>query len=1456
MERQTIETSYPLTPMQQGMLFHHLSTPQSGVDIEQIVCDLEEPLVVAIFEQAWAHVAGLHAALRTALRWEGVAEPVQDVHAQVRIPFESQDWRSRDAAEQARSLAAWLESDRARGFDLASPPLTRVALFRRGDASWTCVWSLHHALMDGRSFRIVLDDVFACYDALQRGEAWTRSQPRAFREHVAWLRDRDRSGDAAFWRERLHGVEAPTPWPPQRSASHGDSVETGTGSETRQLDAATTERLRAFATAHGLGLDTLVQGAWALLLARMAGHADVVFGTTHAGRRSAGPGADSTVGLLINTILVRASVDPDAALVPWLQHFEAAQRALGEFEHTPLPDIQRWSDVAAGTPLFESLVLYDHRSLGTALRARGERFAQRAFQLVERTPYPVTLYAYGEDELRFELSHARERLGAIAARRLLDRLETLLTSFVAQPEARLGDLPMLAAAERRQLLVEWNDTARTITEDCVHRMIEAQAARTPDAIAVFAGNSELRHRDLDARANRLAHRLRSLGVAPDVRVGVATDRSPDLLVAMLGVLKAGGAYVPLDPSYPRERLAQMIEDAGIAALVTQSGVLAHLPATAAPVICLDRDAALLERESSEAPAVDVRPEHLAYVIYTSGSTGRPKGVMVEHRQVANFFAGMDEEIGREPGVWLAVTSLSFDISVLELLWTLSRGYQVVLHAGEGARSVRAATAQPERPMLFSLFYFASHEGGEQARDKYRLILESAKFADRHGFSAVWTPERHFHAFGGLSPNPSVTAAALAIATERVRIRSGSVVLPLHHPVRVAEEWALVDNLSDGRVDLGVAQGWFPNDFVLGPDRYENRRKLFHESLETIRKLWRGEAISLPNPMGDVVEVRTMPRPVQPELPIFITAAKNPETFRQAGEMGAHVLTHLLGQSVDEVAEKIAIYRAAWQQAGHPGAGTVTLMLHTFVGESDEEVHELVRGPMKSYLGSSVDLAKDYVASLPLFRDDPDVDPNDLSPEEVDNVLEYSFERYFRTAGLFGTPATCLHLVDRLKAIGVDELACLIDFGVDGARVLGALDRLDEVRRLANPTGCDAAENHSFADTVQRRGVTHLQCTPSMASMLLADDEARHALGSLQTLLLGGEALPAALARQIRETTPARLLNMYGPTETTIWSSVHRVEETGEAIPIGHPIANTELYVLDAQRALAPVGAIGELYIGGRGVVRGYLDRPDLTTERFVPHPWRAGERLYRTGDLARHREDGTLEFLGRADHQVKIRGHRIELGEIESRLREHPAIRECVVVAREFAPGDQRIVAYVVARTGQSLSPDELLAGLRRHLPEFMVPARIVALERMPQTPNGKIDRGALPAEAPVAPPPAETSHAPTTGLERRIAEIWSEVLGVARVGSDANFFDLGGHSLLAVRVQSRLEACVGRRLPIADLFRFPTVRALAEYVTEGESGGSREQTQDRAELRQKALAQRRGLRSGRRDRGDDGATS
>lgn len=358
-------------------------------------------------------------------------------------------------------------------------------------------------------------------------------------------------------------------------------------------------------------------------------------------------------------------------------------------------------------------------------------------------------------------------------------------------------------------------------------------------------------------------------------------------------------------------------------------------------------------------------------------------------------------------------------------------------------------ANQDRPLAFSLYYFGSDEGGPQASAQRRLLFESARFADDNGFSAVWAPERHFHAFGGLSPNPSVMAAALAATTKNVRIRSGSVVVPLHHPARVAEEWAMVDFLSGGRVDLGLASGWFPNDFILSaPANYERRSEIVFERVEELRRLWAGEPFEAVNPLGDRVQLRTMPRPVQSHLPIWITAAGNPQTFRRAGAMGLNVLTHLLGQSLEALAEKIAAYREAWRDAGHAGQGTVTLMLHTFVGESEAEVRRKVKAPMLRYLASSANLVGQYTAAVPFFQKQCAASPAPTTQDDLNDALEFSFERYYATSSLLGTLDDCLGMTDKLKAIEVDEVACLIDFGVDPDEVLAALPALAELRDLA------------------------------------------------------------------------------------------------------------------------------------------------------------------------------------------------------------------------------------------------------------------------------------------------------------------------------------------------------------------------------------------------------------------------
>ena len=598
------------------------------------------------------------------------------------------------------------------------------------------------------------------------------------------------------------------------------------------------------------------------------------------------------------------------------------------------------------------------------------------------------------------------------------------------------------------------------------QLYERQAALTPDAVAVVSAGRRLTYRELDQRSNQLAGHLQQLGVGPDILTGIAVERSVEMMVALLAILKAGGAYVPIDPSFPPQRIALMIEDSQAPVILATEQTKPRLPHTAKRIVFIDGDAGEVVKNSTDPVSCTASGQNLAYVIYTSGSTGRPKGVMIEHRNVVNFFAGMDAAIGPAPGVWLAVTSISFDISVLELFWTLARGFQVVIHGDEGTQTI---------------------------------------------------------------------------------------------------------------------------------------------------------------------------------------------------------------------------------------------------------------------------------------------------PEEIRNY-----------------------------------------------------------------------------------GVTHMQCTPSLARMIALVPEGLASLGCLKKLMLGGEALPLSLARQLRQVFRGEMYNMYGPTETTIWSTTSCIGEDPGSISIGKPIVNTQVYVLDPMLRPVAAGEAGDLFIGGEGVVRGYWQRPELTAEGFLDDPFLPGNRIYRTGDIARFLPDGNLEFLGRSDFQVKLRGFRIEIGEIEAALESQAGVAQAVVAAREFKPDgkadDKRLVAYVVPKAGADLKIATLRAALAAALPEYMVPSNFVVLDSLPLTANGKIDRNALPM--PVADEEPETiAELPRNELERVIAETWKEALGVEQVGLDRNFFDLGAHSLMVAEVHMQLQQLLGREISLVDLFEFPTVSALASHLSGQDAAAP---ATNRAERRLAARQRRR----------------
>ncbi len=790
--------------------------------------------------------------------------------------------------------------------------------------------------------------------------------------------------------------------------------------------------------------------------------------------------------------------------------------------------------------------------LGAGLSARIADQAKRGFFLTDLTHRAPELREVATPDLAISLAARGPVEGAALTVTLTDqgawldhdparipaaqaqRLARALDAGLALPGVTLlRDIPLMDAAEREDLLIARNATQADVRLACIHQLIAEKAGEAPDALALAFEDHSLTRGQLDRAANALAEKLVALGVGPDQPVGLFAKRSPELVIGALAIWKAGGAYVPLDPDYPADRIELYIQDSGARVVLVQDGMADRLPAHGAQLLTIPTD---LPQGVVAAPVCPVAPQNLAYLIYTSGSTGRPKGVMVEHRNVANFFAGMDAVIPQAEGdAWLAVTSLSFDISVLEIFWSLARGLKLVIAGEESRLAVSSAPAQPRRDvsggMAFSLFYWGNDDG--PGPKKYQLLLEGARFADQNGFVALWTPERHFHAFGGPYPNPSVTGAAVAAVTKNIAVRAGSCVLPLHHPARVAEEWSVIDNLTGGRAGLAIASGWQPDDFVLRPESAPpNNKTAMIEGIDQLRRLWRGESVDFPRKDGTPFGVVTQPRPVQRELPLWMTVAGNPDTWVEAGRLGMNVLTHLLGQSIEVVEQRIKEYHAALRSVGHdPANFTVTLMLHTCLAEDRETAREIAREPMKNYLRSAAALVKQYAWDFPAFRKPAGmtnpmaIDLGSLSEEELDGILEFAFLRYFEDSGLFGSMDDAIARIEQLKKIGVGEVACLIDYGIAPEQVMAGFPMLARLRAEVNPAAAALdPQDFSIAAQIRRWGVTHLQCTPSMARILVSDPQVAGAMAGLKCVMLGGEAMPPSLLADIKGATRARVLN--------------------------------------------------------------------------------------------------------------------------------------------------------------------------------------------------------------------------------------------------------------------------------------------------------------------------------------------
>jgi len=1034
----------PLSFPQQRLWFLHQLDSQNPFYNESCHFRIVGALNVAALEQSINEIIRRHESLRTI--FTRVDElPVQRIIPSLTINLPVRELQSLEEAEVQQIITREVRQP----FDLSKPPLLRFSLLHLGAEYHLLILTLHHIIIDGGSMGIFIEELSALYQAFSSGSAtplpelaiqygdftvWQRQ----------WLTEELQQRQIDYWKDQLVNaprlLELTTDYP-------RPSVQTFSGAINKfKINSDLTDKIQEISQQSKTTIFVTLLAAFAILLHRYSGQDDICIGSPFANRNRTE--IESLIGFFVNTLVLRTQMKENPSFSEFVTQVQ--QVVLEAYAHQDVPFDQVVEAVQperslSYNPLCQVMFVLENFaldvlelpgiSLTPGLVERGTAQCDLSLSLWQTKTGLLGSCEYNTDLFK---AHTIDRM--------VGHYQILLEAIAVNPDQPISELSLLTEAERQQLLVEWNNTWAEYPQDkCVHQLFEAQVERSPNAVAGVFEGEQLTYRELNVKANQLAHYLGSLGVGQEVLVGICVERSLEMVVGLLGILKAGGAYVPLDPTYPRERLAFMLEDTQTPVLLTKARLVKFLPPHQARVVCLDTDWKDIARQSEENPTSSVLSDNLAYIIYTSGSTGKPKGVAVPHKAV-NRLVFNTNYINLQPlDVVAQVSNCSFDAATFEIWGALLNGARLVV------------------------------------------------------------------------------------------------------------------------------------------------------------------------------------------------------------------------------------------------------------------------------------ITKDVA----------------LSPKE-------------------------------------------------------------------------------FADQLREQGITVLFLTTALFNLLAS--EVPSAFSSVQHLLFGGEAVELRWVKEVlKNGSPQRLLHVYGPTESTTfttWYLVQDVPEGAITIPIGCPISNTQVYLLDEKLQLVPIGVPGELYVGGDGLALGYLNRPDLTPQKFIKNPFsnESDSRLYKTGDLACYLSDGNIEFLGRIDHQVKIRGFRIELGEIEAVLSQHPGVGETVVIARENVTGDKQLVAYIVPLQEPAPAISDLRRLLKQQLPEYMMPSAFVVLEALPITPNGKVDRRALPAPD-LRKELEESFAAPQTPIEEMLASIWGNLLSIDSVGVNDNFFTLGGHSLLATQVISRVRDTISIELPLRSLFEAPTIAEFASRV-------------------------------------------
>ncbi len=685
-----IEAIYRLSPLQEGVLFHTLESTGSGIYFQQYSCEFNQPIDTSQLVNAWDRVVVRHPVLRTLFTWEQRNQPLQIVRHRVSVPWQHLDWSNQTETEQEIQWSSLLQRDRDRGFELTSAPLIRLALIQLDRHHYRLLWSFHHLLLDGWSVRLILDEVALLYRQLLTGAEAPLPNACPYARFIGWLEKRDASNDRTYWTELLKGFSSPTQ--PPRVGGQG-TLSRGHGVESMEIDSANLKRLDNYARGERLTLNTLVVGAWALVLGRYCNTDDVVFGATVSGRPPDLEGVETAAGLFINTLPTRVKITDDHPAT-WLQGIQRQQLKTREFELSALSEIQRCSELAPGTPLFQSILVFENfppRSAAIAARA-ALGVSNEVF--VEYSNFPLAMLVVPGDRLELILVYDRAHYDSRFSRRILEHLQSTLLNILEETTQPVSCLPIYSRDERHKLLVEWNGARADYPSALgIHQLIEQAVERSPHSIAVNYPQQQITYDELNRRANQLAHYIVKRGIKKGTLVPILLERSIEAVVAILGILKAGSAYVPLDPAYPSERLALLLSDLAqsesgrSSILITSTRLMSEVSSGNYPALCIDGDWREIASAEEDNPQLGVDDGQLVYVIFTSGTTGHPKGVLVPHASLVNSTLARQRYYSNPPERFLLLSSLATDSSVAGIFWTLVQGGTLVLPANRAEQDI-------------------------------------------------------------------------------------------------------------------------------------------------------------------------------------------------------------------------------------------------------------------------------------------------------------------------------------------------------------------------------------------------------------------------------------------------------------------------------------------------------------------------------------------------------------------------------------------------------------------------------------------------------------------------------------------------------------------------------------------------------------------------------------------------